>query len=129
MNWGRWWSLGNRGERLAARFLRRNGHRVLFRSYRCPVGEVDLVTEHAGVLVFVEVKTRRSAEHGQPWEAVDRKKRGRITRVAAFFIKRYRASDRLVRFDVVAITWPVGWFARPTVEHFPDAFQAEGPWT
>jgi putative endonuclease len=121
--------LGERGEATAARFLRRRGLRILARNYHCPIGEIDLVADHDGAIVFVEVKTRASAEHGQPWEAVDREKRRKITRVAVHFLLQYRLTNRTVRFDVVAITGSVGWLRRPTIEHFPDAFQADGPWS
>jgi len=51
-------ALGNRGERVAARYLRRHGHRILVRNYRCPAGEIDLVCSHDDTVVFIEVKTR-----------------------------------------------------------------------
>lgn len=122
-------SLGRRGENTAARFLRRQGLRIRHRNYRCPLGEVDLIAEQAGTIVFVEVKTRASSEHGEPWEAVDKGKRRRLTRLAAYYLKAHRKLGAPVRFDVVAVTWPDRWHGRPTLEHFAGAFDADGPWS
>jgi putative endonuclease len=124
-----WRSLGSGGERLAARYLRRHGYRILERSYRCSLGEIDLVARRDQLYVFVEVKTRRSDQHGEPWTAVDKRKQRQVTRAAVFYLKANAALDVAVRFDVIGITWPPGWFARPRIEHFESAFQAEGPWS
>ena len=124
-SWNRWF--GDRGERAAAKFLRRKGMRILCRSYRTPRGEIDLVARDGGTLVFVEVKTRRQ---GQPAEAVNLEKQRRITRASLQFLKRYGLLDLArpvpCRFDIVAVVWPEER-GRPTIEHFPDAFDAAGP--
>lgn len=127
----RWFRLplGRRGERAARRFLKRKRHRILCHSYTCPMGEIDLISICEGVVVFSEVKTRSSREHGEPWEAVDRRKRRQITRAAVHFLKTHRMTEFPTRFDVVAITWPAGYFRRPTIEHFESAFEAEGHWS
>ena len=122
-------ALGPRGERLAAAHLRRKGYRILHRCYRCPVGEIDLIVEKDGFLVFVEVKTRRTTEHGEPWQAVDRRKRRQITRAAVYYLKSQTQMDRTVRFDIIAITWPTGRFSRPDIQHFESAFDTDGPWS
>ncbi|MGL5094930.1 MAG: YraN family protein [Planctomycetia bacterium] len=121
--------LGRRGEDRAASFLRRTGVRILARSYTCAVGEIDLVGDHAGTIVFVEVKTRSSTLHGEPWQAVDAAKMRRVTRAAVYFLSKHHLANRAVRFDVVAVSWPKSWWTRPTIEHFPNAFEAVGPWS
>lgn len=121
--------LGLRGERAAEKHLRRLGMRTLARSFRCPLGELDLVMDDRGAVVFVEVKTRSANERGEPWEAVGRDKQRRVTKTATYFLKSRRLADKPVRFDVVAITWPADAAAPPTIEHFPDAFEAAGPWS
>ena len=93
------------------------------------MGEVDVIARQGEAIVFVEVKTRASSEHGEPWQAVDRRKRRQVTRVAVQYLKTHRLLDHPVRFDIIAITWPAGWFRRPHIEPFPDAFPAEGPWS
>jgi len=118
-------TLGQRGEAAAARFLRRRGHKIVARGSRLRPGELDMVTLDGEVLVFTEVKTRRTAELGHPAEAVTRDKQRRLTRLAVTFMKRHGLMDRRARFDVVAVTWPQRkWF--PKIEHFPDAFEAVG---
>ena len=75
-------------------------------------------------VVFVEVKTRRSAEAGHPAEAVTPAKQRRLTRLAVTFLKRHGLLEHRARFDVIAVTWPEG--GRPVIEHFPNAFDAVG---
>lgn len=118
--WRRW--LGDRGERLAARHLRRAGMRVIVRNYRAPRGEVDLVARDGDTVVFVEVKTRR---RGEPAEAVTPEKQRRLTLAAMHFLKRHRLLEHAGRFDVVAIVWPEPG-GPPAIEHFRDAFPAVG---
>lgn len=127
-----WWrrlfpeeSLGRRGEAAAARFLRRLGYRILARSDSLWAGEIDLVALDGQTVVFVEVKTRRRSDVGHPAEAVDADKQRRLTRLAVLWLRRHRMLDRPARFDVVAVTWPDDG-RRPTIEHFPCAFDASG---
>ncbi|QDU59392.1 hypothetical protein Pan216_02200 [Planctomycetes bacterium Pan216] len=129
MPWFRPHWLGRRGERIAGSFLKRRGYRILARSFRSPLGEIDLICLSQGVLVFVEVKTRSSAERGEPWEAVDRRKQRRITRAAVGYAQRAKMADRPIRFDIIAITLPDRWWEKPRIDHFEDAFEAQGPWS
>jgi len=118
--WSRW--LGDRGEREAARHLRKIGYRLITRGYGTSQGEVDLICRQGDTLVFVEVKSRRQ---GQPAEAVTPEKQRRLTLAALHFLKRYGLLEQRCRFDVVAIIWPEG--DRPeSIEHFQDAFPAIG---
>lgn len=118
--------LGERGERFAARLLRRRGHRVLLQGRRNRFGELDLVTIDERTperrLVFVEVKTRRNTRAGAPSEAVTPEKQRRLTRAAQAFLRTHDLEDHPIRFDVVAIVWPIDR-RRPTkVEHLVAAF-------
>jgi len=117
-------SLGNRGERAAARYLKRRGYKILARGDRLLPGELDLVALDGDTVVFVEVKSRRSADVGHPAEAVNTAKQRRLTRLAVTFLKRHGLLEHPARFDVVALTWPEG--GRPTIEHFKNAFDAVG---
>jgi len=119
--------LGQRGEAAAARFLKRRGYKILARGSRLRPGELDLVALDGRTIVFVEVKTRQSAVAGHPAEAVDAAKQRRLTRLAVTFLKRHGLLDYPARFDVIAITWPADQ-RRPTIEHFPNAFEAVGKW-
>ena len=95
--------LGTEGEQAAERFLRRNRYRILVRNYRCPLGEIDLVALDGRTLVFVEVKTRRTASEWSPFEAVDHRKQRQIGRAAQHFVTKYRLENRDARFDVVGV--------------------------
>ena len=117
--------LGNEGERLAARHLRRLGYKILARRYRTALGEIDLVARDGSCIVFVEVKTRRSAVAGQPHEAVDRAKQVQLTRLALAFLKRYRRLEQPARFDVVSIVWE-GQSQEPQIVHYRNAFEPPG---
>src|SRR5271167_661654 len=82
--------LGRRGERAAEKYLRRSGYRIVARNFRAARAEIDLVAMDGDVLVFVEVKTRRSRGAGAPEEAVDERKQKQIRRAAEMFATRYR---------------------------------------
>jgi len=115
--------LGREGEAIAARHLERRGLRILERGFRTRTGEIDLVAEQDGVLVFVEVKARSGLGCGRPADAVDARKRGRILRAAHLWLARHGASEAPCRFDVVEVLSEGG--AQPLVHHIPDAFQAD----
>ena len=117
--------LGPRGEQAAARYLRRQGYKIVARGERSPLGEIDLVAVDGRTVVFVEVKTRESQDSGHPADAVTPDKQRRLTRLALAYLKRHRLLENPARFDVVAITWPAG-ARQPTIEHFRAAFDATG---
>ncbi len=78
--------LGERGERAAARHLKRQGMRILLRRYQTEQGEIDLIARDGDILVFVEVKARRQ---GVPVESVTLEKQRRLTNVAFQFLRKY----------------------------------------
>jgi putative endonuclease len=114
--------LGERGERAAARFVRREGLHILARRYRTSLGEIDLVAREGPVVVFIEVKARR---HGAPAEAITPEKERRLTLAALHFLKRYELLEHPCRFDVVTVVWPDDR-TKPTLEHIRSAFDATG---
>lgn len=95
--------LGRTGERMAGEALVRQGYSILDRNFRCQYGEVDLVAEHEGELVFVEVKTRRGMAYGRPEEAVTLRKQRKILEVASYYLDAHDCSQRSWRIDVVAV--------------------------
>jgi putative endonuclease len=112
--------LGALGEELAVRHLTAQGFRVIVRNYRCLFGEIDLIALEGEVIVFVEVKTRRSDAAGAPGDSVHSRKRIQIIRSALHYLKRYGRMDASCRFDVVSIVMPAGGEAQ--VELVRDAF-------
>lgn len=114
-------ALGDRGENVAARYLRNNGYSIIVRNFRCEMGEIDIVAKQGKVLVFVEVKTR-AYDDPTPEEQVNDVKQHQITKAAKFYLSRYGTPQPPARFDVVAIVWPTG--RDPIIRHTPDAFEA-----
>jgi putative endonuclease len=120
--------LGQRGEALAWNFLRKQGYTILEKNYRTRFGEIDLVAEKEGVIVFLEVKTRRDHRFGAPEEAVEWRKRQKLVRVAQAFLQTKGLEEKEVRFDILSVTW--NGVDEPRFSLFQDAFIAEeGPTT
>jgi len=114
--------LGRRGEDAAAQYLTNRGYRLLKRNLRLAGVEVDLVAEKGDWIVFVEVKSRRRDDRGDPLEFVDRRKQKRLIRAARVFCARPRWRDRPVSFDVVAVLETDSGLV---VNHVENAFQEE----
>ena len=113
--------LGREGEDLAARFLTKQGYRILERNYRTRSGEIDLIALHDGAVVFVEVKTRTSDAFGAPELAVTSRKQQRMIKAALAYIKYKKLHQVPCRFDVVAITTA----AEKEVELIRNAFEMD----
>ena len=94
---------GREGEALAGRYLEELGFKILDRSYRCPMGELDIVAMEGDTLVFVEVKARGSNAYGGPFAAVTRTKQRRLEKAALSYIKFKGLKPDSARFDVVGI--------------------------
>jgi len=118
-------TLGERGERAAAGYLKRLGYKIVFTRHRQRYGEVDIIAVDGKTVVFVEVKTRRDASRGRPAEAVDFHRQSRLTRAALAFLKSHGLLEHASRFDVVEAIWPEGQ-KRPAIRHMPNAFPAVG---
>lgn len=95
--------LGSAGERLAAERLRQAGYVVRAANYRCKVGEIDIVAEEDGDIVFIEVKTRRGTAYGLPEEAVTPAKQRKLIAAAQTYLAAQGQLDASWRIDVVAI--------------------------
>lgn len=96
--------IGAKFEGMACEYMAERGFRVLERNFRCRQGEVDVIGEDGGYLVFVEVKYRSSGAGGSPAEAVTAAKQRKICRAADYYRYRHGIGDgRAVRYDVVAI--------------------------
>lgn len=115
---------GRLGELAALVLLVLKGHRVRHRNWTCPAGELDLVAERRGVVVFVEVKTRSSRGFGGALAAVDDRKQRQLARVAALYLSHFELWQRPCRFDVVAVE-RVGGLLPWRVRHVRDAFRAD----
>src|ERR1700716_156869 len=119
--------LGTRGEKLAGRFLRRNGYKILYRNFRGrTAGKIGLVCRDRDTLVFVEVKTRTGEDFGRPFDAVDRNKQMRISRGGLAWLRLLDDPDILFRFDVVEVIIAEG--EQPRLELLRNAFALPEPY-
>ena len=95
--------LGQRGEEIARRRLESQGYKVLEANYRAGRVEIDIVAEQGGVLVFVEVRTRRGPSFGPPEESITPSKQANLVVAAHAYLQQHDAAAREWRIDVVAI--------------------------
>jgi putative endonuclease len=113
-------ALGKKGEDLAHRYLQTAGFTVLSRNYRPGGGEseVDIVAKDGLITVFVEVKSRTSADFGSPDRAIDEDKQSRIVRAARRYAARAGIDWSQIRFDTISIVFS----QPPSIVHQQDAF-------
>lgn len=107
---------GDSAENLAAAFLERRGLTIVERNYRCRLGEIDIVARSGALLVFVEVRARRSEAFGGAAASITIAKRRRIVAAARHYLAA-RKAEPACRFDVVLVRG-----AEQRVEWLTDAF-------
>ncbi|MFP4106977.1 MAG: YraN family protein [Phycisphaerae bacterium] len=120
--------LGERGERLARKLLKRSGCKILATNYRCSGGEIDLIVLEpnsrkepgSGTICFVEVKTRSTDKYTTPESAVDYKKARRVRKAAGHYLATRDTSDYNTRYDIVSIVIRNG--EKPEIKHLKRAF-------
>lgn len=112
--------LGQEGESIAVRYLKKNGYKILEHNYRTKLGEIDIIAKEKETIVFVEVKARKSYLLGNPKWAVTPKKQRKISMVALFYLKATNQNYASARFDVVAIS---SMENNPSIEIVKNAFE------
>ncbi|MBY9081864.1 YraN family protein [Paenibacillus sp. HN-1] len=113
---------GQAAEEAAVLYLSSRGYTVLERNWRCRTGEIDIIAEKSGVLIFVEVRSRSgSGVLGTPEEAVDPRKREQVRRTAAVYLHLSRKDNRPVAFDAIAVRFYPD-MSIDSLHHIPDAF-------
>ena len=112
---------GQQGQKLAEKFLKKQGLRILARNVNTGPAEIDLIGRDGREVVFIEVRSRWSDSDARPEETVNRTKQQRIIRGAKAFLKSRRWEDRPMRFDVVAVD---AFADPPVIRYIPDAFDA-----
>lgn len=121
--WGKRRTFGQQGEDLAARFLRRNGYKILDRNAVFGKYEIDIIAQSGDTIAFVEVKTRRNDDMIDPEENVGYTKQRHIRRAAHQYIDEHGEPDLYYRFDIIAVVIPEQ--GQPEIRHIPDAFGDE----
>jgi putative endonuclease len=111
---------GKQGEDIAVTYLKKRGYHIIERNYTCLFGEIDIVAKDGDTLVFVEVKSRKSENFGDPQVAVGLEKQKKMSRISLKYLEEKTLYPCNARFDVVAIKMlPVG----NTVELIQNAFE------
>lgn len=117
-------SVGDALEAATEGFLVAQGLRPLARQVRYRLGEIDLVMLHGEVLVFVEVRYRASASHGDGLDSITRAKQKKLVRAAQLFLQgQPRYANAPCRFDVVSVS---GAATAPHFDWLRDAFRVDG---
>jgi putative endonuclease len=111
---------GEKGEAIAAQHLKKQGYRIIEKNYRTKLGEIDIIAKDKDTLVFVEVKSRRSWQFGNPKAAVTPQKQRKISMVALQYLKSTHRSNASARFDVAAVTITRD---KPQIEIIKNAFE------
>lgn len=115
--------LGSLGELKASVYLKKKGFQLLHKNFRCPLGEIDLIGEKEGCLVFFEIKSRSSLEFGLPCESITPSKIGHISRTAQYYLMKYPPiNEKEIRFDVIEILHMNHQYY---VRHIENAFYIE----
>lgn len=97
-------SLGKEYEEMTVAFLEGKGYHIMERNYSCKYGEIDIIAEESGSVVFIEVKFRKNGKMGIPETAVDYNKKVHIKNTALnYLVEKYGTDEVACRFDVVAI--------------------------
>jgi putative endonuclease len=112
--------LGKSGEETVAKYLKKNGYKILITNYRCKLGEIDIIAKDGLDLVFIEVKTRTGLHYGSPAAAVTLRKQRQISRAAQYYLAEQRLFDTPARFDVISLL--CGNACHQQIEHINNAF-------
>ena len=111
--------LGNRAEKLALKFLKKNGLKPHAENFHCRYGEIDLIMWDQDYLVFVEVRHRKSQQFGGALESVDQRKQGKLRRSAETYLSRFKKTDCPCRFDILCVN---GDLNKPDFDWIKNAF-------
>jgi putative endonuclease len=112
-------SVGKIGEDLAAKFLEEKGYNIIERNYRFGHGELDIIAEKDNILIFIEVKTKKHGDFGDPINWIKRGKQLQMGRIARGYLYERNITDRDCRFDVVLVNWENGLWK---IDHLENAF-------
>ena len=110
--------IGEKGEAIAKEFLEKKGYKILATNYRYKKNEIDIVAEHRGVLVIVEVKTRQSSYLAGPEDTVSKSKQSAIIKCTNAYIIENEI-DLETRFDIISII--LNQQSR-SIDHIEEAF-------
>jgi len=111
-------ALGRWGEETAAQYLQANGYTIRERNLHTSHGELDIIAERDGLLVFVEVKTRGSHSFAYPEASVTAGKQAHLLSAAEAYFQQHPECGDTWQFDVIAVEWKPG--QKPEIVHFEN---------
>lgn len=111
---------GEKSESIAVNYLKKQGYKIIEQNYRTKLGEIDIIAKEKGTITFIEVKSRKSKNFGNPKWAVTPKKQRKISMVALQYLKTTMQSNAKARFDVVSI---ISSPDNPSIEIVKNAFE------
>lgn len=112
--------LGRYGEQRAVQYLKQKGYRIICTNYYTRYGELDIVCQKQGEIIFVEVKTRKTKSYGSPEESITYKKMQNIKKAALKYLHENPIAFRGLRFDVISIF--IDDQAKENINHIENAF-------
>ena len=111
---------GEKSESIAVNYLKKQGYKIIEQNYRTKLGEIDIIAKEKDIIAFIEVKSRKSKNFGNPKWAVTPKKQRKISMVALWYLKTTMQSNVKARFDVVSI---ISSQDNPSIEIVKNAFE------
>ena len=112
---------GKFGEQIAAKYLKDKGYKILKINYYTRDGEVDLICQKRGLLIFVEVKTRKNNSFGYPEESIDQRKQDRLVKAVQHFLQNYTSAIESIRIDAISVE--LVHYSKIKIKHFKDIIQ------
>ncbi len=107
----------NKGEKAAAKFLKKNKYKILCQNFRCRLGEIDIIAMDKDILVFAEVKQRKNSDFGNPSDFVDFRKQRKIRKTAEMYLLKNKIKP-MCRFDVIEVIGEKNF----SITHIKNAF-------
>ncbi len=111
---------GKEGEELACKYLIEHGYKILQKNYQFGRGEIDIIALDGEIIVFIEVKYRKSLEYGYPEDSITKKKQLQIRKIAEAYLYQYKIENHPCRIDVISILHFGN--KEPEIKHFINAF-------
>lgn len=113
--------IGNKGEKTAVIFLKKNKYKIITTNYKTKIGEIDIICENSEYIVFVEVKTRKRDSSVSGVFAVNKVKQNHIFKVADNYLKSHN-SNKQPRFDIIEVEFDESDNSARVLNHYVDAF-------
>ena len=116
-------AVGSLGEEIAARFLRAKGYKITGRNVKTYLGEIDIVAERRGTIIFIEVKTRRSDGFGPPYNLITRKKKKKLIQCTFSYFGLKGTKDKPRQIDIISVELDNASGNVKQIEHFENAIE------